>query len=452
MKTFFYPGFAPMPYESIFSIYLKISRNNYIPLVELAKRLGGSTIEGPQKARWQFSPRAEDGLREIMPSLAEHLPWTFTPMLALTSPASTLNFCDECIRFGYHSVFNSIELHGVCPLHKRPLSTACLGCKRRYLKGFVSTDMIPYHSEVCSKCGFQEIGARQEIQMRRAPGLIEALRSFGEIQSEWYKGINYLHYSQLGYSDLYYKSKLARSELSGCCEAYLNIQSPESLSGLQSERVKIICVGRFRSYMHDRLYSEYSTFALGDYMRLHSQSDILLRLKGRFLCKHLSCLEEVCRMVRYPDGQSRTIKLCPLALSYVLLCIKASDGVWPTSGSDCHQLLSLVSGGGFAATWISSWTYREAVLVFLTILARLEYYTRQKESFVVICRPDVDYFPDRLGRTLVRKSSHAFRSCCQYPNSKCYLTRNGAGGALEVFNIQRENPSPASVQLRQLIV
>jgi len=430
MTNLFYLGGGPLPYESIFSVYLKISHNNFMPLAALAKKLGGSRQEGRNRARWLFSAKTEENLEAFLPDLAQHLPWTYAPMTALFSPAYILSFCDECIRFGYHSVFNSIMFHRVCALHKRELRVACSICTRTFLKGFVDSDRIPHWTEVCEKCGFQEISARKEIRMRRDPDLKGALDRFGREQAIWYRKISGVITPEFtGYSDLYYDSMLARSELSGSFEQYLNMRSPERLAGGQPMRMPIAFVGRFRSYVGGTHYRG-PTFNSMDNRRLHSQAEILIRLKARFLSRHLSCFNRICQLAEYPNGQPKEISLCPLAMAYVLLCIKASHDSWPSPGSDCHQMLSLDSENGSSATWRSCWDYREAVLLFLTILARLEHYLYQEESFFVVCRPEVNYFVSSKVGVLIRKSSYSFRSCCRNLRCSYVVSRDGVGGPL----------------------
>lgn len=451
MKPLYYPECGPMPYESIFSIYLKISHSNFISLPDLAKRLGGS-MANEEKNRWLITRKIESNLDGSLPGVAHNLPWTYAPASALSIPASTLTFCAECVKFGYHSVFNSISLHRVCPLHKRALSLACDSCRRRFLKGFIGTQTIPRALEVCSKCRFQDIGLRREMRMRRAPRLEIALDYFGRAQAQWYREIYHLHSTEGGYSGLYYQSDLARAELSGPGERLFDMCSPESLSGRRQFSPPIACVRRFRTYLHDRLYQADSAFHLGDHLRLHSQSEILIRLRKRFLGNHMNCYQEACEMAGYPDGKAKTRPLCPLATAYVLLCLKAFYSIWPTPGSDFHDFSMLASIKKKPTQLITSWSYREAVLVFLTILARLEYYVSEGQNFFIICRSEVAYFPEGRGVTLVRKASYRFRCNCRNPQYQHLLSRDGVGGALVVECATQLNPVNAHSKLRQLVV
>jgi|GEM_PF-914429 len=450
MKSLFYPECGPMPYESILSIYLKISHSNFIELTDLRKKIGGLWVNG-KSGRMLITHKIEECLEDNIQGIAHHLPWKYAPAIALSSPAS-LMFCTECVKFGYHSVFNSICLHRVCPLHKRALSLACDACRRHFFKGFSAAHSIPRALEVCSKCGFQDIGLRREIKMRRSPKLQIALDYFGRAQARWYREIYGLYTAESGYSGLYYQSNLARAELSGPGERLFDMQSPESLAGRRQFSPPIACVSWFRTYLHDRLYRTDSPFHLADYLRLHSQREILNRLKVRFLGKHMRCYKEGCEIVGYPDGQPRTRSFCPLTVAFILVCLKMSYNTWPTPGSDFHDFSLKGSRNKESAPLLTSWSYREAVLVFLTILARLEYYVSEGQDFFVICRSEVIYFPDDRGVTLLRKSSYKFRCNCRNPQRRHLLSRNGAGGALIVECATQGNHVDGSSNPRQLVV
>ncbi len=404
------------------------------------------------RSQWLITRKIESSLDDVLPRVTDHLPWMHAPVSALDSPIAVLAFCVECLRFGYHSVFNSICLHRVCPLHKRALSLACDGCRRHFYKGFSAAQSIPRSFEVCSKCGFQDIGLRREIRMRRSPKLQIALDYFGSAQARWYREIYGLYTAESSYSGLYYQSSLARAELSGPGERLFDMRSPESLSGYREFSPPIACVSRFRTYLHDRLYRADSPFHLADYLRLHSQREILNRLKVRFLGKHMRCYKEGCEIAGYPDGQPRTRPFCPLTVAFILLCLKTSYNMWPTPGSDFHDFSPKDSKNKESAPLLTSWSYREAVLVFLTILARLEYYVSGGQDFFVICRSEVIYFPDDRGVTLLRKSSYKFRCNCRNPQRQHLLSRNGADGALMVVCATQGNHADGNAKPRQLVV
>lgn len=449
--SLYYPECGPMPYESIFSIYLKLSHGNFISLPELAKRLGGGVGNG-DRSQWLITRKIESALDDVLPRVTGHLPWMHAPVSALNSPTAVLTFCVECLNFGYHSVFNSICLHRVCPLHKRALSVACNGCRRHFYKGFSPAQSIPRSLEVCGKCGFQDIGLRREIRMRRSPKLQSALDYFGSAQARWYREIYGLDTAESGYSGLYYQSSLARAELSGPGERLFDMRSPESLSGYRQFSPPIACIGRFRTYLHDRLYRADSPFHLGDYLRLHSQHEVLHRVKVRFLGKHFSCFEEGCEIAGYPDGQPKTTSFCALAVAFILLCLKAFYNIWPSSGSDFHDFSPNNAENTKPAPLLTNWSYREAVLVFLTILARLEYYVSEGHDFFVICRSEVIYFPDDRGVTLLRKSSYKFRCNCRNPQRQHLLSRSGSGGALMVVCAAQGDHVDGNLASKHLVV
>lgn len=438
-----------MPYESIYSLYIKLSHSSFVHLPDLAEGFGGRAPD-EHWTRWHITRRIEKGLESIFLDLAPHLPWTHAPTLALNTPVTEFTFCVECIKFGYHSVFNSINLHRVCPLHKRPLSVACDICRRSFFKGFTNAHITGI-SERCIKCGFQEVCLRREMRMRRAPGLEVALARFGRAQADWYRQIYDLGVTESGYSGLYYKSALARSELTGAGERFFEMLSPESLAGYRQLSPPSLFVNRFRTYLHERIYRADSAFDLGDYLRLHSQVEILSRVKRRFLAKHAQCYEDACIIASYPDGQSRTTSLCPLALGFILLCLKASNDIWPTPAS-AFPFSPDDSDSKKSPRLLTSWSYREAVLVFLTILARLEFYVSERRDFVILCRPDVVYFPNECGPTLLRTTTYKFRSQCRNPLGRDLLSRGGSGGAFVALCAGRNFQKCEKPKLRELIV
>lgn len=451
MRTLFYPECGPMPYESILSIYLKLSHSNFIELADLRRNLGGLWTNG-ESGRLLINYKIEECLEREIHEIAHHLPWKYAPAIALSSPASALRFCAECVKFGYHSVFNSIQFHRMCPLHKRALSLACVTCRQRFLKGFTTCQTIPNTIGICSTCGFQDMGLRDEIKKRRAPGLAIALEHFGRAQARWYQEIYSFHAREPGYSELYYQSELGRAELSGPCERFFNMHSPEKLSGRQYISPPITCVGSFRTYLHCRLYMAASRFALGDHLRLHSQIEILIRVKERYLGKHADCCRDMCKIADYPDGKLVIRPMCSVATAYILLCMKARYNVWPSPGSICQDFSLLASLGSSAPSFVSCWTYREAVLVFFTILARLEYYVSEGANFFVICRSETVYFPSRRGLTVLRKASYKFRFSCRIPSEKLLIARDGLGGALMIIcTPQRDHADPHS-KLKTLVV
>lgn len=302
----YYPDCGPMPYESIFTVYIKLSHSNFACLSDLAKRFGGNPSD-EYGSRWHITWEVEKELGKKFLGLATHLPWRYAPADVLNSPMIEFTFCVECIKFGYHSVFNSINFHRVCPLHKRLLSVACDACRRGFFKGFTASH-IPSISQPCINCGFQEIGLRREMRMRRTRGLEVALAHFGRAQADWYRKIYDSGTTESDYSGLYYQSDLARAELTGAGERLFRMLSPESLAGYRQLSSPSVFVSRFRTYLHERIYSADSTFDLSDYLRLHSQAEILRRVKERYLAKHEKCYEECSLLAGYPDGQSRVIR------------------------------------------------------------------------------------------------------------------------------------------------
>lgn len=452
MKSLFYPEPGPMPYESVISVYLKISHCNFMSLSDLAKTFGSSK-GNEESSRWRITSRVEDGLEKVFSGVACHLPWTYAPITALNNPAITLNFCPECIKFGYHSVFNWINLHAVCPLHKRSLDRACTACRVRFLRGFESSQAIPHQQGICDKCGFQQIGLRDELKMRRAQGLSPALDAFGAMQAKWYNRVGDLDGTGCGYAMLYYRSELARDDLTGPLERLFNELSPEQLSGNFIPSLPIACIGSSRTYFHDRIYANGSEFQLGDHMRLHSQRVIFEYLKERYLTHHSSCCHEMFSLADYPDGQQQTKVLCPQALAYALLCLKARYESWPAAGSFFQDIAATEYSVNRPPQISSGWSYRELTLMFLTILGRLECMACLGESFYLIARSGTVYFPDHPGMTILRKSSFKFRNNCKKSKiNRLVISRSGPGGALMISCDATSSKESEATRLKHLVV
>lgn len=412
-ESLFYPECGPMPYESIYSIYLKFSHLNCIKL----SSLGGALNVASEQ---QWSDHVLTGwLESSVANIDNHLPWRYVPYKYIYhNGLGGFRFCEECVRFGYHSVFNSILTHNVCALHKCSLKKACVHCAKVYLRGFRSDSSIPHYMSKCSGCGFQVIGFAREIRMRHSLGLLGALEEFGLRQAEWYESIFNV---DLVYFNNYCEQEEQREYLTGSFEALTKLKSPEALAGFPQDSQTCVFLKLDRE-------SDFRQFDP------EAQVAICRRLETRHLGGHLNCLKSLNEMIRYPDGAEMIINLCPISLAYLLLRIKGVYGDWPVPGSISINLAGMIgiSCWGGRSDPVSS--YRSAFLLFLSILGRLQYHISKGCDFAILCRSNKRLLI--LGeseRVIIKKPSSSFRNICRCSSSDLRLFRDGVGGPIVVM-------------------
>lgn len=412
-ERLFYPECGPMPYESIYSIYLKFSYLNGIKLSAVDRPL--NIISEQQWSGHVLTSWLESRVADI----DSHLPWRYAPYKYIYSnKLGGFRFCKECIRFGYHSVFNSILTHNVCALHKCSLTRACFHCAEEYLHGFRPCQSIPHFMKKCSVCGFQRIELTREFRMRRSPRLLSSLEEFGRRQAEWYESIFDV---DLVYFNHYCEQDEQRNYLTGSFEILTKLKSPETLAGFSRVIQSCIFVELGRDRDCGQSYPE-------------TQGAICEQLEARHLGRHQYCLRFLNEMLRYPDGAETTVNLCPISLAYLILRIKGVYGKWPVPGSTSINLAGMpeLASWGRISDPISN--YRGAFLLFLSILGRLQYHISQGCSFAILCRPDKRHLiVGETERVIIKKATYSFRSMCQRSSSRVRLFRNGVGGPITVI-------------------
>lgn len=410
--SLFYPECGPMPYESIYSIYLKLSHLNRIKTHAMDRPLNIVS-----ERQWS-GHILTNWLESNVANIGSHLPWRYAPCGYINNTIEGFRFCRECIKFGYHSVFNNIKTHNVCVLHKCFLTKACLHCAREYMGGFRSGQSIPHFTSECNSCGFQCIELTREIRMRQSPELIYALEKFGQRQAEWYESI-------FDFDILYFKKYCAHEEFrdyqTGPLEVLLKSQSPETLAGLPQGDQSFIFVGLDKKSDYCQPYVE-------------MQLKICEQIEARHLGRHQNCLKRLNDMIRYPDGSETTIDLCPMSLAYLILRIKGIYGKWPIPGSSSINIRGMTEALAFEHVSDPIINYRSAFLVFLSILGRLQFYISKGRSFAILCRPEQRYLiKGESGCVIIKKAKYTSRSMCRSAASKATLFRNGVGGPILVL-------------------
>jgi hypothetical protein len=425
MKEIFYTADGPMPYESIHSILLKISHINFFPSIAAVVKARG-IISDRQWAQLKLAK----GLKRKFGGLQDHLPWSYAPAAALGIAADELRFCEGCIKFGYHSVFNSVKLHRICILHKCALKLACRSCYKNFFRGFQSSIAIPNVMHKCESCGFFNIDFYTELKMRRSKGLMRALRSAGEAQARWYHAIQKMDGDRCSYCRMYYTNSTARGELTGPFEKILHLRSPEWMACTHRDDQPIALVRRYRVKGPSGRRGRLGEFNAKDKMRLHSNQEIFAKIEQRYLVRHCACLAEVNEVTAYPDGAPRSTVFCPMALAYVLMRMKYQYDVWPTPNS--VSVLHADSDNYPLPTFAPCWNYREAALVFLSILGRLQFHVAQGENFILLGRPEVEYFGEPSWSVIFRRTTYSFRVVCRRHTAIFKIERHGFGGPILV--------------------
>lgn len=423
----FYPSCGPMPYESIYSIYLKLSYMNFLKLRAL-----GAPLEVGTSKQWE-KHELTSWLQNNVLDIHKHLPWNY---LDDTRRRGGLLFCKKCVGFGYHSVFNEIASHHVCILHKCELSEACNVCRYAYTSGFLKDSAIPFSMAPCTTCGFQHIAICKELRMRRSRSLIMTLERYGFYQDEWYSAINRLDRKLAGDTRRYWVFSDFREQLTGPFEGLTNLMSPETLLGVAQDKQPFALV---REYVGE---ADPLT-----YWKSEPAFKVFEKIERRYLEKHQDCLRLINQVLDYPSGFPVEADLCPMALAYLLLRIKCLYEIWPIPGSTKIPL-----GRFYAKDRIGyAQTYRSATISFLSLIGLLQYHISKGENFLLLRRP-----PPYIGQyassySIIRKSSYTFRSLCRSHSACIKVFRDGFGGPLHVISDFTEPPDKGVFSVKRVV-
>lgn len=189
----------PAPYESIWSILIKVSVFNNVTLNELIRLIGRKN----SYARSVTSINCAETnwidfeiLSALLGVSIERLTcgtWEQLGMTPMYKSRYSLKQCTECWALGYHCVLFDVEAFKTCPVHKCPLTKYCFGCALgnvftpRSKGGFVNR-------RVCLHCRrvLPERSDLLEFARKSGPHLAEfeqCCRSIGD----WWKtvGVNF---------------------------------------------------------------------------------------------------------------------------------------------------------------------------------------------------------------------------------------------------------------------
>ncbi|WP_434157782.1 hypothetical protein [Stutzerimonas stutzeri] len=443
MNDLFYPVPEPMPYESILSIYLKLSHANFIGLPSLGRVLGNECLNMRRIWQW-FQPDSIDTIKLKFPELEKHLPWNYAPFEGLADLGRGIVFCPYCIRFGYHSVFNLVEWHKVCVLHKCHLLVACSLCSDNYLRGFQAGKPIPQITSRCRECGFYDIGLVREIKMRRSKGLDRALQRFGEAQASWYTQVKRTHKEGSIHGAYYYKFSGCRQGFTAPFERAFRMQSPERIAKIRRDDQPIAWV-KLPSFSEAGSWGKYEC-------RIDNIQEACEGLESSYLSGHRSCVASINTVTSYSDGTEKKAKLCPVALSYILLRLKLAYLNWPVPGS----ISALSSGFAYAEDVIPllspEWNYRELRVAYLSILGRLQLQVSEGKEFLILCRFGISLPWRYRSLDFIRKSSYGFRTLCRTPTCTLEIYRDGFGGPLLIRPDSDSSESETKTVIERLVI
>lgn len=444
MNSLYYPVSGPLPYESILSIFLKVSHVNFLSPHSLGLKLemAGDTLRA---ARRLLIPGMLKVLGPLIPNIEEHSPWTYSPPENLRDPLVELAFCPACIKFGYHSVFHSVKHHYFCVLHKCRLHLACQTCLGQYLQGYRLDMEIPSIMNRCSECGFENVEMFKELRMRAGDQLVDAVRHYGDLQGAWYREIKAARDADWDYAKHYYRSPISRQNLTGPFEKALEIKSPDTLAKALQDDQPVV-------WMYHPGFNETRKDPSTLTFRTQSIEAACLDIERRYLSRHATCVQSTNALTDYVDGRRRVAKLCPVALAYILLRIKLGYTVWPSPGS----ISALKSDFQQAPTMLSiygrSSQYKELRLIFLSILGRLQFLISKGDDFMIIGRSRTDFSPNHYAPVFFRKASYSFRVLCQDPRSAVEVYREEFGGALYVKVRARGTGQKQAMLMEQFII
>lgn len=430
-RRLFYPSCGPMPYESIYSIYLKLSYINFLKLRDL-----GAPLEVEASRQWE-KHELTNWLLSNIADIHKHLPWSYLSDSHWRSQIRPgVLFCKKCIKFGYHSVFNEIASHHVCVLHRCELSKACHVCASAYTAGFLQGSVIPFSMAPCTTCGFQHIALCKELRMRRSRSLIMALERYGFYQDEWYSAIKRLDRTLAGDTRRYWEFSDFREQLTGPFEGLTNQMSPETLSGADQDKQPFALVGM-------GLEGD-DSFPFG---KSEPAGEVFEKIERRYLESHQDCLRRLNRVLDYPCGFPAEADLCPMALAYLLLRVKCLYEIWPMPGSTAIPL-----GRCYAKDRIGyAQCYRSAAINFLSILGLLQYHISKGENFLLLRRPLTSIGGYASRYSIIRKASYTFRSLCRSHPACIKVFRNGFGGPLQIISDFTEPPDKGSYPVKWVV-
>lgn len=438
--SLYYPSIGPLPYESMFSIFIKLSHANFMEFPRLSKVVNNLNLNPGVMHNW-YQIRQSAELEVLVPEFDNHLPFGFAPPKGLRKMRLEFAFCPHCIRFGYHSVFNVIRSHDFCVLHKCRLSVACSACNENYFYGFRFREPMQKLLAPCDQCGFEDVGLFKEIQMRRSGHLNKALRSVGEKQAAWYTKIKELNEQYSSFDTGYYTSLVARKDYTVPFERAAKMESPERCAQFLTDTQRVSWVQHPRRSPKPHFTD--SAFIIGDPLKSGFEA-----IKQRYLTKHCECLKFANELTDFPDGYYKNGIFCPMAIAYILLRIKVAYGEWPAAENVSPLDAALRTG---SSTFRKVNTHRVLRIMFLGILGRIQYKVSQGANFVMLCRRGGEFSAGFESFIYIRRSSYSFRNMCGSLSASPKVSRKEFGGPI-VVSFPNNDIEPYGLPKEQMIV
>ncbi len=125
---------GPAPYESAWSVFVKLMALNFCKPLDIAQAIARSTVPVPNTLDFRQSDWIDferyGRLLGVAPSRlrAGFLDQLGFPTAYNEKLGKGLRFCPECLGHGYHSVLFDLALISECPIHNCRLTRACLSC------------------------------------------------------------------------------------------------------------------------------------------------------------------------------------------------------------------------------------------------------------------------------------------------------------------------------------
>lgn len=438
MRTLFYPKVGVMPFESAVSIFLKISRINFMTPAEVSKFFGSPLISVGTLCGWQ----RDDFIDRVAPHLPmsiSNLPVGPAPAYRMRDVRKELVFCPQCIRFGYHSVFHMIKHHGFCSIHNRALATACELCTKNYINGFAREQLNRKKNTQCQACGFICVDMVTELKMRGGSSIVEMLQRNGERLSRWYQAVNELAMARQPEAVRYYSSSSGRILVGDILEQLTQQPQPDECARDRRFIQKVIWLAN-PAFIPARDGVDFT-------IRKKTVEQTCKDIERKFLKEHMGCLSNIDLLTNNLNVKPQKFVFCPVALAYTLLRMKLAHRDWPNlaGGSVLNagfsEFRDLVSGLGKTAE------IRELRILFLHILGELQFMVQKQHDFKVICRYNARLSPKSPWPLYLRKASYSFRCSCKRHARTQLRICGSAGKGLDISaNVHSEGNRNFSVQ------
>lgn len=420
MNGVYYPNYGILPYESAISIILKASRLNFIELERLAV-----LIADPKSPLCTGNPLFNKNIPESLGATELNLIENYISPVFMRDVKVEFFFCIECSKVNYHSVFNLMNYHSVCSLHKCALRRACVHCIKYFMQGFVSITSILSVSSQCRDCGFSIPEAAREIRMCQNHSMLKAMSRQGHNLAQWYHAINSLAMQADEIALEYYSSENSRALFTELLEQKLCLPSPERLANQLKSQNRVY-------WLHQPAYIS-ERDGINFVVRQQTLDEACRAIETKYLSTHYACMQAIDALTSPYLEEPCIYSFCSVSLAYALLRIKLESGTWPTSDPSS----SFWSSGFFNFKHVASPLGRnsnlqELTLMFLHILGELQFMISKRRNFLVVCG-DVKSLSPRLNQMVyVRRTTPSFRSICKSEEIDIKISRLMLRGPLLV--------------------